>query len=443
LIPVPFAELCLRLGVSCPPALAASMVTSVSTDTRTLKPGDLYVALPGETFDARRFVAPALAAGASSAWCRPGPDVPAGAFVVQEPVRVLDALATMVRARLDARVIAVAGSAGKTTVKEMLKALLAPIGPVVASEKSFNNHIGVPKTLLSATASTRILVAEVGTNHPGELGPLTRRVRPHAVVMTSIGAEHLEGFGTIDGVLREEMEAVRALPPGGRVYIADDCVPLSRATFPSHVTVERVGFGAGATRRGTIEDGVGGVGVRLFDGTPLASSLAFGWQRANLLLAGTVARLEGVSSTALSAAASSLSPAPLRGEHRIVGSTVLLVDCYNSNPLSAGEALRDLATRTGRKAALLGDMRELGASSSAAHEELGALAKACGVNDVIFVGEWGEAFARGFGRSVPVFAKAADAANAFERLLAGGGTVLMKASRSIALESLLECAAHG
>jgi UDP-N-acetylmuramoyl-tripeptide--D-alanyl-D-alanine ligase len=160
----------------------ASMVTSVSTDTRTLHPGDLFVALPGENFDARRFVAAALTAGASSAWTLPGPGVPDAAFVVRDPVRVLEVLAAMVRARSRARVLAVAGSAGKTTVKEMLKVLLAPSGPVTASEKSFNNHIGVPKTLLALSPTTRTLVAEVGTNHPGELGPLTRLVRPHAVV---------------------------------------------------------------------------------------------------------------------------------------------------------------------------------------------------------------------------------------------------------------------
>jgi UDP-N-acetylmuramoyl-tripeptide--D-alanyl-D-alanine ligase len=261
--------------------------------------------------------------------------------------------------------------------------------------------------------------------------------------MTSIGAEHLEGFGTIDGVLREEMEAVHALPPGGRVYVAQDCEILARAPFPAHVVVERIGFSATSERRGTIEDGPDGVGVRLFDGTHLASKLAFAWQRANLLLAGTVARLEGVASGALSAASATLAPAPLRGERRTIGATTLLVDCYNSNPLSLGEALRDLGGRPGRKAALLGDMRELGTASAEAHETLGALARSCGIGEIVWVGEWAEAFARGYGRTVTSFVKSSDARGAFDRLVAGGGTVLMKASRSVELETLLECAAHG
>ena len=414
----------------------------MSTDSRTLLAGDVFVAIQGDRFDGRKFVAEALERGALAAFSQAGPNLPAETLRVADPYEVLAHIARAVRSRTQARVIAIAGSAGKTTCKEMLAKLLAPLGPLVASKASFNNNIGVPATLACIESGTRRVVAEIGTNHPGELAPLARLVRPHAVVVTSIGAEHLEGFGDLCGVLDEEMEAVRALPPGGCAYVNFDSEPLRHVRFPSHVEVIRIGFREGADYRGQILDSPRGVGVRLPSGSTVESSLAFDWQRSNLLLAATVAHLEGVSNNELIQAASALTPAPLRGEQRTIGTSTVLVDCYNSNPLSAQASLADLATRSGRKAAVLGEMRELGDASSAAHEELGREARNCGISDVIWVGRFAEDFARGYGRPVKAFATTSEAQTSFSELLRSGGTVLIKASRGIALETLLECSTH-
>jgi UDP-N-acetylmuramyl pentapeptide synthase len=223
---------------------------------------------------------------------------------------------------------------------------------------------------------------------------------------------------------------------------------LAFASYPSHVRVVRCGFSVGATDvRGEISRGDGRVAIRLSPGGPvLRTSLGFGWFRHNLLLAAAVARHLGMSEDAIAAAASSLAPAPLRGEVRSAGAATLLVDCYNSNPLSAAAALDEMHGRSGQKSAVLGDMLELGPDAPGHHEELGRKAARAGVTDVVFVGAHGSDFMRGFGDAGRVHAHRSpgEAKMSFERLCERGGTILVKASRGVGLERLLarEEAAH-
>ena len=204
----------------------AVTITGVSIDTRTLAPGDLFVALK-DARDGHDFVTTAFKNGAAAAlvtiaYARHSDD---GLLLrVDDPLRALESLARAARARLsdDARVIAVTGSAGKTTTKEMLRACLTPLGPTHASEKSYNNHWGVPLTLARMPAGTRYAILEIGMNHPGEITPLTKMARPHVAIVTTVGAAHLEHFGTVEKIAEAKAEIFAGLEPGGTKIILDD-----------------------------------------------------------------------------------------------------------------------------------------------------------------------------------------------------------------------------
>ncbi|HET7321718.1 MAG TPA: UDP-N-acetylmuramoyl-tripeptide--D-alanyl-D-alanine ligase, partial [Longimicrobiaceae bacterium] len=201
----------------------------ISTDTRALGEGDLFVALKGERFDAHDYLAQAAEAGAAGAVVSRIPDgAPEGLryFRVADTRGALGALARHYRDRLDARVVGVVGSNGKTTTKELVRAALAPRFRVHATQGNLNNQIGVPLTLLSAPLDTEVVVVEMGTNEPGEIAILTRVVRPDAAVITSIGEEHLEKLGDLTGVLEEETAILRGLPEDGVAMVAEEPASL-------------------------------------------------------------------------------------------------------------------------------------------------------------------------------------------------------------------------
>lgn len=443
MIPLRGSEIAAALGVAVSAEAAAAVATGLATDSRRVRAGDLFLARKGEKDDGRRYVGAALAAGAALVVAEEGAEPGPRTLFVKDGIEALQRVAALVRARFAGPVVGVAGSAGKTSVKELLASFLGVKFRVVASEKSFNNHAGVPMTLCRLEADTEAAVVELGSNHPGELAPLAALARPTVGVLTAIGAEHLEGFGDLDGVLREELELARALPTGATLYVNADDPHLASASYPAHVRVVRCGFGPGADRRGEAvprEDGA--PALRFSPGGPVvaAPNFPYAFVRSNLLLAGAVARDLGVSESELARIAPALKPAPLRGEVRRVGASAVWVDCYNANPLSAGRALEELARAQGRRAAVLGDMLELGPGAPAMHTELGIAAARAGVDEVVFVGAFGEDFRRGFGAAgrATLVPDAAAAAPEFRRLAALGGVVLLKASRGVGLERLLE-----
>jgi UDP-N-acetylmuramoyl-tripeptide--D-alanyl-D-alanine ligase len=442
MIPVPAFQIAAVLGLPWPEHLDHVTVTGVSIDSRSVEVGDLFVALRGTRADGREFIPAALHAGAAAVLAERGGVASDRVLEVADPVAAFWRVARLVRDRFFGPAIAVGGSAGKTTTKEILRALLAPTRHVAASQKSFNNHIGVPLTLCGIESDTEALVAEVGTNHPGEIAPLVSLVAPTHAIVTSIGAEHLEGFRTLDGVLEEEMDLVRALPAGGVVFVNADCEMLDRAAFPSRVRVVRCGFGPrardvrGEARRGTD----GRLSVRLDPGASwIETRLAYGPLEHSLLLAAAAAKHLGVPDEDLVQAGRDIGPAPLRGEVKRINGAVLLVDCYNSNPLSAAAALREIGARGGRRSAVLGDMLELGGQSPELHQDLGREAALAGLTDVLYVGRYGEDFERGLGGSARCFVHPSTTAarDAFARLVKDGGTILVKGSRSVGLERLV------
>ena len=377
-------------------------VTGLSIDTRTLAAGDLFVALKDQR-DGHDFVTAAFAAGASAALvsetyaAKPGdgplvrvPDVQAG----------LEAIGRAARARLSAgaRVVAVTGSAGKTGTKDMLRAALSCTGPTHGADKSFNNHWGVPLTLARMPATTRFGVFEIGMNHAGEIGPLSRMVRPHVAIVTTVDAVHLAQFPNVEAIADAKAEIFQGLEPGGTAILNRDNVhfeTLRRHAEEAGARVVSFGQdGRADVRPKTLEiaaDGtameisVGGREVRYRVGVP-GIHIAM-----NALAVAAAIEAAGADVETALAALATVPPPPGRGvrtELPLEGGHILLIDeSYNANPASMRAAFAVLGTvpraAYKRRIAVLGDMLELGAEEQSHHLALKEAVDAAGT-DLVF-----------------------------------------------------------
>jgi UDP-N-acetylmuramoyl-tripeptide--D-alanyl-D-alanine ligase len=426
----------------------AAGFTKVDTDTRQMEPGALFVAIRGETHDGHAYLGQAADAGARGAVVDQVPDdAPESLlyYVVPDTLAALGQLGRMRRRRLAARVCAVAGSNGKTTTKDLLAAVLGTRYRVHATPGNFNNLVGAPLTLLGAPDDTEIIIAEIGTNVPGEIARLAAMVEPDAVVITGISAEHLEGLGDLDGVLREETAVLPWLPRGGAAIVADEPPVLAeraRAIIPA---VQVAGRSERADARLRAGD------VTLDDG----GRVSFGWREhtvrlglrgrhnaSNALLALGIGEAWGVDPGEAVAALAALAPAKMRGEVHEIGTLRVIADCYNSNPASVDAALDLLCSipRSGARVAVLGSMLEMGAASDAVHADAAATAAAMDIDLIVATG----AFVAPFGAHVEALGdrliRAADPLEAYDRLaprLKGDELVLLKGSRGVALERLI------
>ncbi len=451
-------RLCRSIGVVTPPGFAAVTLTGVSTDTRSLEAGSVFFALSGENFDATAFVAKAFAAGARVAVVpEDGPQFAPGAIVLRVPGvrRALLDFAGSYRDELNYRVVAITGSAGKTTTKDLVHHMIRGRLKAVKAPKSFNNDVGVPLTLLSADRHTQVVVVEIGTNHPGEIAPLAAVAKPDVAVITCIGASHLEGLGSIEGVAREKLSMLSHVREGGAFVLNGDDLRLRGAASALGAVygsdaVTLAGFGEGLRCRGrvrqdgdgwrmtTTQDGARGCDVELqTPGRPFAL---------DTLLALTVARLLGVNGR--TAAASLKTFSPPKGRLNLVrrAGVTLVDDTYNANPTSVCaslEAFASLAPPSAR-VAVLGEMKELGPGGSGHHRAVGRWVARVGVSALVTVG----ALARqiGVGASdagldpsrVIAVDDAADVSEAIETRLLQGNAVLFKASRACQLERAVE-----
>ncbi|MCX6896459.1 MAG: UDP-N-acetylmuramoyl-tripeptide--D-alanyl-D-alanine ligase, partial [Verrucomicrobia bacterium] len=326
---------------------------------------------------------------------KPSP-LPACAVIAVDDVRAaLGRLAAAWRAQMDLPVIAVAGSNGKTTTKELIAAVLRQKLATLASEASFNNDIGVPLTLLNLTRAHRAAVVEVGTNHPGELAPLVKMAAPQFGVITNIGREHLEFFGDIAGVAQEEGALAELLPADGKLFLNGDDAWTDKISLRTKAKVVRVGLGrsshwnAGAVkfdRHGTtfnvLAPAVNFVGQYQIH-------LRGRQQVVNALFAIALGAELGLSREEIQLGLSACQPAKMRLEISEANGVTLLDDSYNANADSIAAALEVLGSLPckGRRLAVLGDMAELGAHSAAAHEEAGRRAAESGVEQLFAVGK--------------------------------------------------------
>jgi UDP-N-acetylmuramoyl-tripeptide--D-alanyl-D-alanine ligase len=434
-----------------PAAGGAGEFTEVSTDTRKIAPGSLFVALQGASFDAHDFLARAFEAGAAAAVVsRIPPDAPRDRayYEVADTLHALGRLGRHRRRALAAKVVAVAGSNGKTTTKDLLRAALSPRYRVHATAGNLNNQVGVPLTLLAAPDDAEVLVVETGTNEPGEIDLLGAIVEPDAAVITSIGEEHLEGLGSIEGVLEEEIAILRHLRPGGVAVVAEEPTELPERTaeIVGGMRMRVAGLDEAADVRPDggregIEVLPGGATRWRFRGATVELPLPGLHNVRNALVALGVSTELGVP-VEDSAEAIARMPAPkMRGEWRQVGPLKVLADCYNANPPSTRAAIELLATlpADGEKVAVIGTMREMGEHAEALHREVGALALeklGNGIDRIVATGDFVASMAGGDGRVIAA-EDPLEAYAALRPLLNGDETILLKGSRGVALERLI------
>jgi UDP-N-acetylmuramoyl-tripeptide--D-alanyl-D-alanine ligase len=417
---------------------------AVSTDTRTVGEGDVFVALKGERFDAHDYLHDAVAKGARAVVVHDaaravGLGVPA--YVTPSTLFALAALGRYRRRAWGRPVVAVGGSNGKTSTKELIHAALSSRLTVHATEGNLNNQVGVPLTLLAIPDEADVAVVELGTNTPGEIALLRAITEPDIAVVTTVQEEHLEGFGDLAGVMREEASLLdgvaTAVVPAGEAALVAEATRRARRT----VTAGLVSGGLAAMPYGLTDDGVGWLTV---EGVRVTVPLRGMHNLRNAMLALAVARECGVALDDAGAAIGAMDTGRLpsmRSAVEPLGEALLINDAYNSNPGSARAALALLSTvGAGRqRVAVLGTMRELGAHAERAHCEIARAALDSGVGVVAGIGDFAAALravAPGDDRVV-----AADDVDALWPLLrarlAGNAAILLKASRGVRLERLL------
>lgn len=437
------------LGLPLENAREGLRFRAVSTDTRTLRPGDLFVALRGPNHDGHDHLEGAAAAGAEGAVVSRAPDGPAPLelYRVEDTLVALGALARYRRRALRASVVGVTGSSGKTTAKELLKGALSTTLRVHATPGNLNNRVGLPLTLLAAPDDCEVVVAEMGTNEPGEIRTLTEIAEPDVGLLTTVGEAHLEKLGSVEGVMEEKLDLLRGLAPGAASVVGDEPPGLPERARALRASVRVAGFShrADPAWRGRLLDAdeAGRWRVQTPGGT-FRCGLPGAHGAVNALLALAVADLLGVPRSEALRGVAEVGPGALRGETRRAGSLTLLLDCYNANPQSTRAALAllaDLPARAGR-VAVLGSMLELGERSPAFHREILAEALHLPLRAVVAVGAFAEAAARipPAEAGGPELLSGVTPEEAYEVLrptLRGGETVLLKGSRGVALERLL------
>lgn len=419
----------------------------VSTDTRSLRRGDLFIAIKGPNFDGHRFVADALSAGACGALVdQPVHDAPGPLVEVDDTVAALGCFAANWRHVLEGPLVAITGSNGKTTVRSLVAAILSAHWPgrVLSTRGNLNNDIGLPLTLLRLTREERAAVAEMGANHPGEIAGLTRIASPDVGLITNAAAAHLEGFGDLDGVARAKGELIEGLPEHAIAILnADD--PRVDVWRGYAGNCRRLEFGVHAGDVQPVDDcEYGPDGLRGTINTPdgtVALRLALPGQHnlMNALAAITVGVALGIPAATITRGLATVRAEPGRMEvvNGLSGS-VLVNDCYNANPDSLAAALAWLREQPEPRWLVLGDMGELGSNAVESHREAGRAARSAGVDRLFAVGPLSTEAADAFGDGAGHFARPERLVAQLQAELRPGVTVLVKASRSMGLERVVD-----
>jgi UDP-N-acetylmuramoyl-tripeptide--D-alanyl-D-alanine ligase len=423
----------------------SGVVTGWSVDTRTLAPGDLFFALRGPNHDGHDYVALAVDKGAAAVVVE-HPVPGANALVVKDSLGALQSAGAWARQKWGGRVVGVTGSAGKTTTKDAIAHLLAAELPVGKSIGNFNNHVGVPLSLLRLPDESRVGVIEMGMNHAGEIHDLAAIAKPDVGVVTNVGYAHVEAFESIEGVALAKRELIEALDPeaGVAVLNADDSRVLAFRGVHAGPTIT-FGFSEGAdVRASEMAFSDGGTQFRV-DNTDFHTTLAGRHGVLNLLAAMAVARAFDIPPERLRDAVATFAIGKMRGERVEQNGLVIWNDCYNSNPEAVGAMLELLrSTPAPRHIAVLGEMLELGRAAEMLHRRVGRCAAAAGVDALIavqgaarFMAE--EAVHAGMPpHSVHFFEHAADAGDFIRQMVEPGDAILFKGSRGVRIELAME-----
>jgi UDP-N-acetylmuramoyl-tripeptide--D-alanyl-D-alanine ligase len=420
----------------------------VAIDSREIRPGDLFVGLIGEHVDGGAFAAGALAAGAWGVLVGPeraeavgdgGGRQQGAVLVADDPLSGLQALARAWRRELGAggaRVVAITGSTGKTSTKDILAGLLEPVLATVASPLNHNTEIGLPLAVLSAPSGTEVLVLELAMRGPGQIALLASICEPDVGVIVNVGPAHLELLGSIEAVASAKAELLAGLPTGASAVIPAD-EPLLEPYLRDDLELIRFGPGGDVS---LLRADAAGVEICLRgERVELEPGFRSPHQLSNLLAAVGAATALGVRRHGRVEVAFSAG----RGERRVLASGVVLVDdCYNANPMSMHAALEDLKlTASGRRVAVLGDMLELGPDERRFHDEMGDQASGAGVDLLITVGARAAWAGERFGAEHRHAGDADEAALLVPGLLRAGDTLLIKGSRGVGLEAVARAVA--
>lgn len=436
-------------------------INGISIDSRTVLPGDAFFAIRGDRFDGHNFVGPALGRGAVTAIVA-NDRLPAlghltGSLVVVDDVlEALRGLARAARARSAARIVAVTGSVGKTGTKDMLLAALGTAGPVHGAPASFNNHWGVPLTLARMPRTTTFGVLEIGMNHPGEITPLVDLVRPHAAIITTVEAVHLEAFDSVEAIALAKAEILTGLTPDGVAILNRDNPYFDiLAGIARELGVARiVGFGVHPEAEARLDDVVLEPDGSTASATILGREITYGIASPgmhivmNSLVVLAAASVLGVDPDQAAGALASFTPGKGRGERTALlvgaGAALLIDESYNANPASMRAAFAVLAQATpmnnGRRVAVLGDMLELGEHERLLHAELAEPLMEAGADAVFLAGERMGAL----WEALPpdrrgVYAEsAAELESALAEAIAPGDVIIIKGSNGSRMGPLVE-----
>ena len=449
--PLTLSQIVQFAGVALSAGDGTVVINKVSTDSRTIKPGELFVALRGENFEGHDFVEASAKAGATGAlvdlnWAG---NVPNNFALLRatDTLQAYQTLAANYRQSLAVKVLAITGSNGKTSTKDFAASVLARRFRVTKTEGNFNNHVGLPRTILEATSKDEVAVWEIGMNHPGEIAVLSKIAAPDAAIITNIGVAHIEFMGSREAIAAEKGALAEAIEPQGTVILnADD--PFSAGIAArTRAKVVLAGTTGGTVRAIEIRQSAEGSEFTIVEGAhrcraqlPVAGSHMV----QNALLAVAAGRAFGLS---IEECAAGLVAAPLtkaRLQIKEIGGVQFLDDSYNANPDSMKAALRTLVEldAEGKRIAVLGEMRELGTESERGHREVGETAATLGVDQLITIGDAAEVIAEGARTAgldkVSSARSTGEAARLLGEIAEPGDLVLIKGSRAARTEEVIE-----
>lgn len=446
MIPFSVKALCAAVGGRLLQATDAA-VTGVSTDSRTVAAGQLFIPLVGERFDGHAYLTAALEKGAAGCLCARPPEVLLpGKFYIQvaDTLLALKALASWYRSQFAIPVVEISGSAGKTTTKEMIAAVLNRHYPTLKTEANYNNFVGTPQTLLRLEPYHRAAVIETGLDHFGDLLYMGEMVRPTVAVLTNIGDAHIENLGnTRQGTLRAKSEIFAHLQPDGIAVLGGDDALLGTLKLPFPTL--RCGKGEGCNVRVTdiVDRGIEGIDCTVTtekDRYRLSIPSPGEYMIYSAAMAAAIGEHLGLSGEEIVAGVADYRSTGSRMRRiRLSGRRMIIDDCYNANPQAMEAALKILAnTGSRRRVAVLGDMNELGAVSEQAHRRVGELTAELGLTAVVAIGPKSAALAAGAKGEVYYFDTVAAALPTVKKLLDEDTAMLVKASHAMEFGSLVQ-----
>ena len=405
----------------------------VSTDSRTLQSGQLFFALSGPNFNGNQFAKQALNKGAIAVVVDEDVSISDDRVIrVENTLRSLQTLATEHRKKLGTTIIALTGSNGKTTTKELIHSVLSTTYTTVATQGNLNNHIGVPLTLLSLQKDTEIGVVEMGANHPGEIALLANFTQPNTGLVTNFGKAHLEGFGSLDGVVKAKSELFDYLKTTNGLIFANADDPKIMAQLKGQ---DPITYGTETTARVSATLLTENDAIRIeVDQQEIQTQLSGAYNGYNALAAYAIGRHFGVSPQNAKRALESYIPDNNRSQLIRKKDLHITLDAYNANPTSMQAALASFSKKGGKKIAVLGQMNELGKHTEIEHKRLVDWIKASSIDDCYWVGS---AFAP-FISSDKYFSTVDQAIDYFSKTPLGQASILVKGSRSFTLEKLVD-----